>query len=50
MKYIKKTDTELLETKTTMSSMKNILEEISSRLDTAEEKDGYIWRISNGNY
>lgn len=39
MKYIlKKTNTEFLETKTTMSSMKNILEEISIRLDTAKEK------------
>lgn len=40
MTYIKKkkTNTEFLETKTTISSMKNILEEISIKLDTAEEK------------
>lgn len=47
MKDTKKFNTELLETKTTMSGMKNMLEEISSKLYT---KDGDIWKIGNGNY
>lgn len=38
MNDIKKTNAELPEMKTTMSGMKNILEEFSSRLDTAEEE------------
>lgn len=38
MKNIKKANAELPEMKTTMSGMRNILEEICSQLDAAEEK------------
>lgn len=44
-RYTKKTNAEPLEMKIAMSGMKNILEEISSLLDTAEEKTGTFGKL-----
>lgn len=48
--YLKKINVELLEMKITMSGMKNILEEISSLLDIAEEKMDTFAKSAMGNY
>lgn len=48
--YLKKINVELLEMKITMSGMKNILEEISSLLNIAEEKMDTFAKSAMGNY